>query len=157
MTDANGVSALLDRIHAIPGFSRPTWKPCTDTEITLLERHYAVILPATYKVFLKALGHGAGGFLSNDHWQWEFGFLMRNAQRETYTLEFEVPFTLPERYFVFASRLAGINLLFVADGQNDDPPVLCFGDETQHNPEPWYASFWDWIAEMVAYHEHFRG
>lgn len=147
---------LIERVLAIPEFRQAGLLPCSEAEIRHLEQKFGVILPAAYKEFLRSMGRWAGGFLASDHWHAFYEDVESMAQNEKFAEVFKNLPQLPPCYFVFASRLESINLFFIADGKDDDPPIYSFGDETESTLEKWYDSFWDWIEEMVIYYEYYN-
>lgn len=147
---------LIERILAIPKFREAGLTPCSEEEIRHLEQKFNVILPEAYKQFLRTMGRWAGGFIASDHWNAFYGNVEDMAQSDKFAQEFENLPQLPQDYFVFASRLGSINLFFVADGKDDDPPIYYFGDDTESTLERWYDSFWDWIEDMVIYYEYYN-
>jgi ankyrin repeat protein len=142
---------LIERLFAIPRFGRDVMRPCSEAEIARLEQEFNVILPESYKKFLRLMGRGAGGFLETDHWDAFYPYLFEIGQDDEYA---DYCDDLPEQYFVFASRLGGIFLFFIADGtDNEDPPVYAFGDNYDGTFKKIYDSFWRFFEEMVVYYE----
>ncbi|HKQ99962.1 MAG TPA: ankyrin repeat domain-containing protein [Pyrinomonadaceae bacterium] len=144
---------LIERLDALPAFSRDYFEPCSEEEIERLERTFRVILPESYKKFLRLMGRGAEGFLSSDHWDAFYPELLEIARREEYAGRCD---NLPDDYFVFASRLAGVYLFFIADGTDDDPPVYSFGDGHDETFRKSHDSFWGFFEEMVIYYEFYN-
>jgi ankyrin repeat protein len=142
---------LIKRLFAIPSFGREVMRPCSEDEIARLEQEFDVILPESYKKFLRLMGRGAGGFLETDHWDAFYPYLLEIGQDYEYA---DYCYDLPERYFVFASRLGGIFLFFIADGtETEDPPVYAFGDNYDGTFKKIHDSFWGFFEEMVVYYE----
>jgi hypothetical protein len=142
---------LIERLLAIPRFGRAEMKGCLEPEIYSLEQKFDVVLPESYKKFLRLMGKGAGGFLESDHWEAFYPDLLKIGQRERYADYCE---DLPSDYFVFASRLGGIFLFFIADGADTvDPPVYSFGDGHGGAFREAYDSFWGFFEEMVVHYE----
>ncbi len=145
---------LVERLFAIPRFGREAMQPCSEYEIAFLEQEFNVILPESYKKFLRLMGRGAGGFLETDHWDAFYPYLLEIGQGDQYA---DYCDGLPSHYFVFASRLGGIFLFFIADGTDDeDPPVYAFGDNYDGTFRKIYDSFWGFFEEMVIYYEVFN-
>ncbi|MEM9539410.1 MAG: ankyrin repeat domain-containing protein [Cyanobacteria bacterium P01_E01_bin.42] len=154
---------LTERILAIPRYCQNGLVPCSEAEIAHLEQKFDVILPETYKQFLRIMGRSAGGFLSSEHWEGFYWYVERLAQPEKYEPKTPnawrpwVPVQLPEKHFVCAERgESGAYFFFIADGQDDDPPLYYFGDETEDNLKKQYDSFWDWIEVMVVASEYYH-
>jgi ankyrin repeat protein len=144
---------LIERLVALPDFSRYDFEPCSEGEIAILEQRFNVVLPESYKKFLRLMGKGAGSFLISDHWEAFYHELFEIARRDDYARRCA---DLPDDYFVFASRLGGIYFFFIADGTNtDDPPVYSFGDGREGTFRKSYDSFWGFIEEMVDYYEYY--
>lgn len=144
---------LIERLVALPDFSRYDFEPCSEGEIALLERRFNVVLPKSYKKFLRLMGKGAGSFLISDHWDAFYHELFEIARRDDYARRCV---DLPDDYFVFASRLGEIFFFFIADGTDtDDPPVYSFGDGREGTFRKSYDSFWGFIEEMVEYYEYY--
>lgn len=142
---------LIERLVAIPRFDREVMQPCSEYEITFLEQEFNVILPESYKKFLRLMGKGAGGFLETDHWDAFYPYLLEIGQDDQYA---DYCDDLPEQYFVFASRLGGVFLFFITGGtETDDPPVYAFGDAHDGRFRKIYDSFWGFFEEIVIYYE----
>jgi len=143
---------LIERLVALPSFDQEDFWPCPAGAIEQLERKFDVILPESYRRFLRIMGAGAGGFLETDHWDAFYPYLLDMGQQEEYAERCD---NLPDKYFVFASRLAGVYLFFIADGTDDDPPVYSFGDGHEGTSRKRHDSFWDFFEEMVIYYEYY--
>lgn len=142
---------LIERLFAIPRFNRDLMRPCSEAVIAVLEEEFNVTLPESYKKFLRLMGKGAGGFLETDHWDAFYPYLLEIGQDDQYA---DYCDDLPDHYFVFASRLGGIFLFFIADGTDtDDPPVYAFGDNYDGTFRKAYDSFCGFFEEMVIYYE----
>jgi ankyrin repeat protein len=144
---------LVERLVALPGFSRADFWPCSEAEIAQLEQEFNVVLPESYKKFLRLMGRGAGSFLISDHWDAFYPELLEIARREEYASRCA---GLPDDYFVFATRLEGLYFFFILDGTDtDDPPVYSFGDGREGTFRKSYDSFWGFFEEMVEYYEFY--
>jgi ankyrin repeat protein len=143
---------LVHRLLDLPRFDEEDFQPCPEGGIAQLEEKFDVVLPETYQRFLRLMGAGFGGFLETDHWDAFYPYLLDMGQQEKYAQRCD---DLPEKYFVFASRLAGVYLFFIADGTNDDPPVYSFGDGHDDKYRKAYDSFWGFIEEMVIQYEYY--
>ncbi len=122
--------------------------PCTANEIAALEKRHGVYLPTAYKIFLQAMGKGAGDFLVNDHWYAFYDHLMESGFGTTLAPEDleELEFELPANSFVFATRMGEVYLYFVIDRENDDPPV--FGWNSNEHKKM-FDSFWSFFEAMI--------
>lgn len=150
---------LINRIIATGIVSKREFLPCSEKEINNFEKMQEVILPEEYKIFLRVMGNGAGSFLKSDHWTIFIAdfddylgkcFLeVKNEDLE----EGEKRFILPEKFFVFASRLGECNLGFFADGQSNDP--IIYQIEEEGKIEKKHDSFWGFFQEMVEYYEFY--
>lgn len=112
---------------------------CSEDEIDALEKELNVVLPAAYKEFLRRMGHGADEFLVNDHWSIFYPSVRRLLRDRAYESHWE----LPESSFVFATRLGDYYLFFIADGQDDDPPIYCFGQGDSYKKS--HDSIWGFL------------
>lgn len=140
---------LIERLLKVPRLRGASLQPCTEWEVAALESTFDVQLPESYKKFLRTMGRGPRYFLECDHWDAFYPELLQMGRGEEYE---KTCSTLPENYFVFASRLT-YHLFFVADGTHDDPPIYSFGDGHGREYKKAYDSFWDFFREMVIYNE----
>lgn len=105
----------------------PKWiKGCSEFEILSSERKYDVILPLSYKVFLRNFGHGLGGRVMK-----EIDILYNNILDLTNVIKNEVLIeegdpVLPNKSFVFAGRYNEQFMFFNADGSEEDPAVFYY-------------------------------
>ena len=157
---------LIERIIKV-GYLRSQFKPCSAEEIADLERRNRVKLPESYKKFLRIMGKGAGGFLTNDHWEVFYDdffdnwlgidyFKISEAEYPEYTQEeIELSLNAPKNFFVFATRLSDNPLGFFVDSVDEDPDIYMaddYGTEIKFHG----STFWKYIQSMVEYYEYFR-
>ncbi len=99
---------------------------CTEGELQELERLVGLPLPPVYGDFLRAMGHGAGGFLQGtDLWFADLGDINEAAVE---LVEEAEDVSLPDSAFVFAMHQGYQFLFFVASGAAD-PEVFRFVEE----------------------------
>lgn len=141
---------VIDRLKAIPAFQHVELRGCAAAEITRLEEHFDVRLPAAYRDFLGRIGKGAGEFMLSDHWAFRFDELFKIARNDDYYSEM---CDLPESYFVFAEREGCAWVFLVADGQSDDPPVYIFDEGEERTHKQIGRSIWEFIESLVVDYE----
>ena len=105
---------------------------CSIDEILILEQRYHIVLPQSYKVFLKHFGHGLGGYVMND-----IDILYDNIQGLTNILRNEVLIekgdpSLPDKAFVFASRYEEQFMFFDASGLLEEPPIYYYIEDAEN-------------------------
>lgn len=101
-------------------------KGCSESEILKLEQEYNVILPPSYKIFLKNFGHGLGGkimkeidILYNDI------FSLTNIIKNEILIDEGDPI-LPDKAFVFAGRYNEQFMFFDASGLEKEPAIMYY-------------------------------
>ena len=133
---------LIERLLAIGFVDRSEFIPCSEAEIEDLEIRNKVKLPESYKKFLRIMGKGAGNFLKSDGWEAFYkdfddwlgvGFYnIPEAELELCTQsEIDYSLTVPDNFFVFATRYGDYPLGFFADGIDDDPDIYLLEDESE--------------------------
>jgi ankyrin repeat protein len=151
---------LIQRLMQAGIVRREEFLPCSEEEVANLEREHGVKLPREYKKFLRFMGVSAGRFLISDHWSAFLesfdDFLGKHffASDEEDGESPEWLKSIPNNFFVFASRMGDYNLGFVADGATDDPEIYILDDEG--NLEKAYDYLWEFIQEMVEYYEYYQ-
>ena len=109
------------------GIGRPDLiRGCSESEILKLEQKYDVILPQSYKTFLKYFGHGLGGgimkeidILYNDI------FSLTDVIRNEILIEEGDP-VLPRKAFVFTGRYNEQFMFFDASGFKKEPAIMYY-------------------------------
>ena|GEM_PF-1334377 len=144
--------SVVNRLQAIPSFSKVRLNGCTDQEIAALEGQLAVRLPESYRQFLRVLGRGAGDFMVSDHWYFKIEDVPELAQSDEYAEYCD----LPENHFVFACRNGYYWVFFIADGTSDDPPVFSFDDGEDRAYQPAARTVWEFVESQVIYFESFE-
>ncbi len=119
---------------------------CTEDEIQSIEREYNVVLPHSYKTFLRLMGRNAGDFYA------EAGFyypaLLENRRIAENVLRESSPlYVLSPTQFVFLERFATA-ILFFDTATSDDPPVNVF-DAGDFAPRKVAKSFNEWLELAV--------
>jgi hypothetical protein len=131
---------LINRLLKLGVVKKEDLRPCTAADIRRLERTHGVILPKSYKVFLRRMGRGAGEFLLSDHvFAYYETLLTLNRSVREHLSEVRLPAT----WFCFATRMGEFYLFFAADGTDDDPPVHYWSGRTHPRTKLGYRSFWD--------------
>ena len=101
-------------------------KGCTESEILELENKYDIVLPLSYKVFLKNFGHGLGGTIMKDcDILYKDVFLLTDIVKNEILIEEGDP-TLPEKAFVYSGRYNEQFLFFNADGLVEEPETYYY-------------------------------
>lgn len=116
-------------------------KRCSEADIDKLERVHGVTLPSSYITFLAHMGRGAGIFLAED---WEIFF---DQAKDLGTRPAAASVDLAPSAFVFARNNDGLHLYFIANGENEDPPV--YGFDESEDKGLLYDSFWDFFEDML--------
>ena len=114
-------------------------------EIEALEAQAARTLPASYRLFLSLLGHGAGEFLEGTDFRIEEVPGLTESAAELLT-ECGVDFKPPEGWFVFCMH-QGYQFLFFDCTEGDDPSVWRYADGGE--VEQVFGCFSDWVAHSV--------
>lgn len=99
--------------------------PCTEVEVTDLEKKFDVIFPAVYKVFLLSMGRGAGEYMLGSSCFYEDLFNLHEWAREIMA-ENDLP-ELPSKAFVFWMHQGYMFTYFIANG--DPNPKVYFYTE----------------------------
>ncbi len=152
---------LIDRLIACGEIEESEMIPCSEDDIAWLESTYDIILPESYKLFLRKMGRGAGDFLVDDHfeaffetfeWEIEKGRRHHGGNVDPESLPKGVE--LPPKHFVFADRNGYFYMYFNADGTDDDPPIYAWLDDGPEGKK--FDTFWGFIEEMVEYYEFYK-
>ena len=98
-------------------------KGCSDEEVSILEKSCGLILPYSYKIFLKTFGHGAGKLMKDMDIFYNSVFKLTDKAREI--LSYEGDPVLPEKAFVFTMRYEE-QFFFFQTNQGDDPPIFYY-------------------------------
>ena len=153
---------LIERLLKIGFVDRSEFIPCSEAEIEDLETRNKIKLPESYKKFLRIMGKGAGNFLKSDAWEAFYpdfndwlgvGFYnIPEAELELCT-QSEIDFSLsvPNNFFIFATRYGDFPLGFFADGIDNDPDIYLLEDESEM--KFWGKTFWKFFQDMVEYYE----
>lgn len=124
---------LIDRAMSLKNnilhqaLGNPEWiKGCSESEILLLENKYDVILPLSYKVFLRNFGHGLGGGIMKEiDILYDKIFNLTNVIRNEVLVDEGDP-VLPNKAFVFAGRYNEQFMFFNADGLEEEPSIFYY-------------------------------
>lgn len=119
---------------------------CSDADIRQVDSLVDAKLPTAYKEFLKAMGRGAGAFLTGTDLFFP-KLLELRGWAETLLSRTGSPFTLPPDSFVFLVH-QGYQFMFFGLGQGDDPAVLHF-EEGEDKPQVVFNHFTDWLAAAI--------
>jgi SMI1 / KNR4 family (SUKH-1) len=115
-------------------------KGCTEEEIIFLEHKYNIILPDSYKLFLRIFGHGHGHYMMEDlDILYDRILSITDFVNTRVFTERNKPDMLPSNIFVFASRYREQFFFFDTDLDEEDPP--------------YYYYYWDNDEEIVKYDE----
>ncbi|MEM8718334.1 MAG: SMI1/KNR4 family protein [Cyanobacteria bacterium P01_G01_bin.39] len=99
---------------------------CSQSEIENLEQEHNVMFPESYKIFLSYFGHGLGGKVMSDiEILYDDISGLTNELRNETLIEEGDPI-LPDKAFVFASRLGEQYMFFDASGILKEPPILYY-------------------------------
>jgi hypothetical protein len=143
----NNISELIAQMTAVGMAASDNVIGCTEKEIAQLESTYAVILPASYKDFLKKMGAGAGYFLHGSKLYYpELITLKKSA--EQLLKDNDNPFTLGKEQFVFLNH-QDYQFMFIDTTSGDDPPV-CRYVEGQTGPEEVDKHFSSWLRRCIS-------
>jgi hypothetical protein len=119
---------------------------CTELEIAALEAAFGRPLPASYRVFLAALGRGAGEFMSGtDMFHDQLGGL--RAAAETLIARSGSPAELKPSDWIFALH-QGYQFLYFDAAAGPDPQV--FHVMEGEAAKPVAASFSEWLDGAIA-------
>lgn len=117
---------------------------CSPDEISVLESHYAVTLPAMYRAFLTVAGRGAGTLLLGTDFTSPLLLGLREGAEELLR-DSGSAVTLPRDAFVFLMH-QGYQFSTVGTGPDlDDAPVSSFteGDDALTQTDPTFSAFLD--------------
>ena len=119
---------------------------CSDEQIALLERKYAVRLPESYRWYLKRMGHSSVRLFTHDHVRASYDDVLvlteqERARQQSFPVAERVE--LPTDALVILDRL-GEQHLFIRCEQAQEPPVLCYNDWDREVVES-HASVLDWL------------
>jgi hypothetical protein len=139
---------VIRRLLALGLVTEKELRPCSEKDIAKLERRHGVILPEAYRLYLRRMGRGAGRFFTSDHWYAGYDSVFKSLGTRC-DAKPEGP--LPEKAFVFATRMGDYYCYFVADGKDEDPAVLGWGDCGKVTR--WAGSFWQWLDGLIGDYE----
>ncbi|MDJ0717099.1 MAG: SMI1/KNR4 family protein [Prochloraceae cyanobacterium] len=123
---------------------------CSTEEIEIIESKFKLKLPTAYKDFLKICGYRAGKFYAGTDMFYP-DILELRTYAENLLKENEVDFQLPEEAFVFSMHQGYQFDYFLADNQNDDPPVYYYL-EGENLPEKISESFSSFLLQSLEDH-----
>lgn len=107
-------------------------KGCSQSEIKYLEQKQNVVFPESYKVFLSNFGHGLGGKVMSDIEILYDDISGLTTELRDETLIEEGDPSLPDKAFVFATRLGEQYMFFDANGISKEPPILYYKENDQN-------------------------
>ena len=119
---------------------------CSDKEIEALEKACGLILPYSYKVFLKNFGHSFGGVADDVEFLYQDVFPLTKIAREI--LQYEKSPVLPQSAFVFTMRYEEQFFFFEVEEGIENPPIFYYmeGDKSFSKK---YGSIFDlWEGEV---------
>lgn len=146
--------ALVRRLLAIGLFHERDVQPCADNEIAELEHRHGVVLPLSYKQFLRMMGRGAGTFLVSDRWQ---AFLPDVLEKlgthyfENADTDWAPSVSPPEHFFIFAVRDGWYAVGFIANDSPEEPAIYHLDEEGGLTKIA--DTFWEWMQARVEYYE----
>ena len=116
---------FLKKLMIESGLANPNLvKGCSVQEIAEIEQQSNVLLPKSYKVFLKYFGNGLGGHIMYDMDITLDKILgLTNFLKNRVLIEEEDPL-LPEKAFVFSARYGEQFLFFDCSQVNKDKPIF---------------------------------
>lgn len=119
---------LMDTLEMRSVASRSTVSGCNDSEVVEIERQFSTDLPRTYRVFLSAMGRGAGKFFLGTDIFYPNIMGVTDDAREL-VAEDEAGIVLPEKSIVFAMHQGYQFMFFYAEG-SDDPAVHSYQEQS---------------------------
>lgn len=125
---------------------------CSEAEIKKLETAAGLHLPASYRGFLKRMGHGAGDlFRGTDMFYSHLAGNLRPWAEKLLANE-RPGLRLPADAFVFSIH-QGYEVCYFLAGEGDDPPIYQFVEGQGAPTRPW-DNFSAFLEEGIATHEH---
>jgi len=101
-------------------------KGCSELEISKLEKEYNVMLPQSYKTFLRNFGHGLGGRIMREcDILYSDIFSLTNIIRNEILVDEGDP-CLPDKAFIFSGRYNEQFMFFDANGLAEEPPIYYY-------------------------------
>ncbi|MGF1485801.1 MAG: SMI1/KNR4 family protein [Prochloraceae cyanobacterium] len=127
-------------------------KGCSNEEISILERSCGLILPYSYKIFLKTFGRGAGRLMRDMDIFYDSVFKLTEEAREILS-DTKDP-VLPENAFVFTMRYGEQFFFFEINQGIDDPPIFYYLENATEFIKK-FNSIWDFVEAEIELHEDF--
>ncbi|MEA5550511.1 SMI1/KNR4 family protein [Anabaena cylindrica UHCC 0172] len=118
---------------------------CSDLEIIQLEQQQGIILPSTYKDFLKMMGNGAGKFLRGSDCFYQHLPQIQEWAKQL-LVENDFPQALPEDAFVFFMH-QGYQFSFFRLSEGDNPPTYSY---CEGQKEPYFVKIHDQFSDFLA-------
>jgi len=118
--------------------------PCSEQDITELEQRFAVVLPESYRNFLRVMGRNGGDFLNDGIWEYPLEMVPEGAN--SLLTENEATFQLLPADFVYLCR--DNFFLFFDTNAGDDPAVYIFKDGARE-PQRFFESFSEWLTVCI--------
>lgn len=125
-------------------------RPCSDDDIAEVQASLKEDLPASYLLFLKTIGRGAGHFMSD--LSIFFPAVLQNTDAMRDALR-EDGVELPPDAFVFADRY-GEQMLFFQPGKSKEPPIYRWSNEEPTEFCLVFDSLWAFIEAELDGHEY---
>jgi hypothetical protein len=150
--DTKRFRSLLDRMAASLVAAPDALRGCSETEIVAIEARYKLRLPATYRHYLKVMGHRSGRLFTSDHMAVFYPYVLEmtdDLRRDRLAPNTDgsppppVGFSLPADAFVIAGRL-GAAWEFIHCSGDDNPAVWHF-DENKWTIKQSHPSVLDWL------------
>jgi hypothetical protein len=124
-----------------------SFEGCTEEEIRVVEEHFAIQLPASYRDFLSVMGHKAGYFLQGSDYTYPKMLGFRKAADKVLR-RCNPDYRMSATLFVFISHQDYSFLWFDCNDPTGDPPVFLF-TEQEKEPRKVSDSFSAWLLFAV--------
>ena len=141
---------IVDRLNFTGLASSNSIRGCSEKEIAVLEKHFEIIFPRSYREFLKYFGRRAGQLFEGTDCFYEQLWDLRNWA-EDLILENGLAFRVPRDAFVFSMH-QGYEFLYIPTDAGDDPPVYQYVED-QGLPRLTWRSFTEFLLVSVEQHE----
>ena len=122
------------------------WRGCSASEIAALEQRYSVRLPATYRLYLETMGHGAGRLFRHDHLAVALVHVldMTDHVRARMAAHGAAHPLAPDTVIILGRLDAYFQ--FIRCDHNEDSPVWALDEcDWQPHSQPIHASLLDWL------------
>ena len=147
--------AILDANAHVNVGTPDTIIGCTESEVRHLEKTIGLVLPESYKDFLRAAGKCAGAYDVDGDWLYPELLTLKEKAVKLLNLMENGKLSLPEKAFVCAMGTPEGFAFFETGDPLETGPIFSYYEQDRHFTRV-YDSFWNMLEEELPTAEHLQ-